>query len=65
MLTNVHNLKDRMVKMDHPGLPIVQAALDCSDNPEFIETLARALSHNAKLDREIEDERRASLLESR
>ena len=53
-MKNLLALKIQMNKLNHPGTPMVQAALDCSNSPDFICKVATAIADAAEEDYQAE-----------
>jgi hypothetical protein len=62
-MEKVRELLWEMKEKKHPGHVIVQAALDSTNSPEYLEGVARLLAEAARLDRCAEVRLIASLAE--
>ena len=62
-MKHVESLLKEMQEERHPGQYIIQAALDHTNSPEYLEGVARLLAEAARLDRLAEDRLIASLAE--
>ncbi len=62
-MKHIEGLLNEMIEKNHPGQHLVQAALDHSNCPDFLEGVARLLAEAARLDRMAEDRLIASLAE--
>ena len=49
-MRNVRRLLYHMVKQNHPGGPIVEAVLECSDCPDFTASVCRLLADAVEKD---------------
>jgi hypothetical protein len=60
-MKNLRTLTIDLERAKHPAVPILQAVLECSNSPEFIEYVATAIADAARLDKQAEQDQLAQL----